>query len=61
VTNVLAKGEQKLKSASLKTFNTKVRILMSGYCVDDEVDDIPKVDYAEVQVEDNDDTRGSEE
>ena len=61
VTDVLAKGEQKLKSSTLTTFNKKVCTLMSGYCVEEEVDDIPRTDYAEIGVEDEDDMRGPEE
>jgi hypothetical protein len=61
VIDILAKGEQKLKSASLKTFNNKVRVLMSGHCVEEEIDDIPRAEYAAVTVEDEDDTRGPEE
>jgi hypothetical protein len=29
---------------------------MSGHCIDEEVDDIPVVDYAEMVVTDEDDT-----
>lgn len=54
VTDVLMKGEQKLKLSSLKTFNTKIRVFMSGYCIEDEVDDIPRADYAETVIGDDD-------
>jgi len=61
VVNILAKGEQKLKSSSLKTFNSKIRILKSGHFVDEEVDDIPVADYAErIVTEDADNEDGSE-
>jgi hypothetical protein len=54
VLNILDKGEQKLKSASLKTFNNKIRGLMSRQFGDDEVDDILRADYAEVGADNND-------
>jgi hypothetical protein len=54
VLNILEKGEQKLRSASLKTFNNKVHGLMNGQCDDDEVDDIPQADYADILVNDED-------
>jgi len=50
----MAKGEQKLKSASLKTFNKKINTLLSGHCIDDEVDDIQAADYAEMTVDSSD-------
>jgi len=34
---------------------------MSGYCVEDEVDDIPRADFAEMVMDDDDDTRSAEE
>jgi hypothetical protein len=34
---------------------------MSGHCVEEEIDDIPRAEYAAVTVEDEDDTRGPEE
>lgn len=47
VVDILAAGEQKLKSASLATFNKKVHTLINGHSVEEEVDEIPGVDYGD--------------
>ena len=54
VIDIIVKGEQKLRSASLKTFNNKINTLLSGHSVDDEVDDIQMADYAEMTVDSSD-------
>ena len=45
VINTLALGEHKLKSATLTTFNRKVKAMMAGEGLEAEVDDIPQVDF----------------
>lgn len=47
VINILAAGEQKLKSASLATFNKKVHTLINGHSVEEEVDELPGIDYSD--------------
>jgi hypothetical protein len=62
VADILAKGEQKLKSASLATFNKKVHTLIAGYSVDEEIDEIAAMDYGEPigsDSDDNDDEDGN--
>jgi hypothetical protein len=55
IVNILAAGEQKIKSASLATFNKKVHTLISGYSVEEEHDEILRMDYREPKSEDDDD------
>lgn len=42
--DILAAGERLLKSSTLATFNKKVRSLVSGIVIDEEIDDIPPMD-----------------
>ena len=54
IVDILAAGEQKLKSASLATFNKKVHTLINGHSVEDEVDEISGMDYGDpVETEDD--------
>jgi hypothetical protein len=54
VIDILAAGEQKLKSASLATFNKKVHTLINRHSVEDKVDEIARVDYGDpTETEDN--------
>ncbi|KIJ57647.1 hypothetical protein HYDPIDRAFT_44852 [Hydnomerulius pinastri MD-312] len=45
VVDTLASGEQKLKSATLATFNKKVKSMLAGKGLDGEEDEIPQVDF----------------
>lgn len=48
--NILARGEEQLKSSSLATFNKKIRILIEGGVFEDEVDTLPPISFAEAPV-----------
>lgn len=45
VVNVLASGEQKLKSSTLVTFNRKVRAMISGEGFEADEDEIPRAAF----------------
>jgi hypothetical protein len=47
VVDLLLAGEQKLKSASLATFNKKVHKLIDGHTVEEEIDEIVGMDYGD--------------
>jgi Family of unknown function (DUF6589) len=43
--DLLAIGQQRLKSSTLATFNKKVRSLIDGEIIEDEVDELPTVEF----------------
>lgn len=43
VPDILAVGEAKLKSSSLSTFNRKIRTMIEGGNIDEELDSLPEI------------------
>ncbi len=60
VVDILAEGEKKLRSSSLKTFNTKLKAFAAGQMMDlrgepfEEQDDIEAPDFCNVTAIDDD-------